>query len=429
MGRGGRIGRAGGGSRGFSGRSSFSRGFSSHRPSMRGRAPHPTGWSTGRNGARIGSDSYGSPGRSGGFPLWPFLLTQRRPTVIINNNYDDQDRRSWQEQKNQDIYQDTGTAPSMTGQGNAGGTSAGTYGGGQVSRPGASQPGGKGGTAAKSRPPLSDPSFIVILVIALIAEVFLLSSVFGSFFGAGSTPRERLSADLVHTSQSWYEDRLEWIYDEDELLSGMEDFYEETGVQPYLLICGDIEGYGYDLSDDIAEEYLAGLYESLFSDEGHMIYMFMEYMPSYYMTFIYTGSDADRVMDAAAREEMFEITDRLYYDEDLTDEEFFSEVFSETADEIMEDGRGAGRYVVLLLSIAIPIALIWEFLRRKKKYETEERKRRVKEILETPLEPSQDEKELREKYLKPGEEGGAVTDNAQNHDDKKLSSQEDDKVY
>lgn len=385
MGRGGRIG---GGSRGFSGRSSFSRGFSSHRPSMRGRAPHPTGWSTGRNGARIGSDSYGSPGRSGGFPLWPFLLTQRRPTVIINNNYDDK---------------------------------------GQGSQPGASQPGDQGGTAAKSRPPLSDPSFIVILVIAIIAEIFLISSVFGSFFGAGSTPRERLSADLVHTSRSWYEDRLGWIYDEDELLSGMEDFYEETGVQPYLLICGDIEGYGYDLSDDMAEEYLAGLYESLFSDEGHMIYMFMEYMPSYYMTFIYTGSDADRVMDAAAREEMFEITDRLYYDEDLTDEEFFSEVFSETADEIMEDGRGAGRYVVLLLSIAIPIALIWEFLRRKKKYETEERKRRVKEILETPLEPSQDEKELREKYLKPGEKGGAVTDNAPKPGDMELSRQEDDK--
>ena len=416
MGRGGRIGGAGGGSRGFSGRSSFSRGFSSHRPSMRGRAPHPTGWSTGRNGARIGSDSYGSPGRSGGFPLWPFLLTQRRPTVIINNNYDDQDRRSWQEQKNQDIYQDTGAyqdqsrdmtweqngsvneaGQPLNGQGQQGETIPGTA-------PSMSGQGNAGGTAAKSRPPLSDPSFIVILVIALIAEIFLISSVFGSFFGAGSTPRERLSADLVHTSRSWYEDRLGWIYDEDELLSGMEDFYEETGVQPYLLICGDIEGYGYDLSDDMAEEYLAGLYESLFSDEGHMIYMFMEYMPSYYMTFIYTGSDADRVMDAAAREEMFEITDRLYYDEDLTDEEFFSEVFSETADEIMEDGRGAGRYVVLLLSIAIPIALIWEFLRRKKKYETEERKRRVKEILETPLEPSQDEKELREKYLKPGEE-------------------------
>ena len=403
MGRGGRIGRAGGGSRGFSGRSSFSRGFSSHRPSMRGRAPHPTGWSTGRNGTRIGSDSYGSPGRSGGFPLWPFLLTQRRPTVIINNNYDDQDRRSWQDQKNQDIYQDTGTAPSMTGQGNSGGKSSGTYGGGQENRPGANQPGGQGGTTAKSRPPLSDPSFIVILVIALIAEIFLISSVFGSFFGAGSTPRERLSADLVHTSQSWYEDRLGWIYDEDELLSGMEDFYEETGVQPYLLICDNMDGYGYELPDELAEEYLAELYGSLFSDEGHMIYAFMEYMPSYYMTFIYTGSDADRVMDAAAREEMFEITDRLYYDEDLTDEEFFSEIFSETADEIMKDGRGAGRYVILLLSIAIPIAMIWEFLRRKKKYETEERKRRVKEILETPLEPSQDEKELREKYLRPGE--------------------------
>ncbi len=210
--------------------------------------------------------------------------------------------------------------------------------------------------------------------------------------------REKLSASAIELSGEWYDDELGWISSGSTLISGLQSFYEDTGIQPYLLICEEMNGRSEDLTDEEAESYLEALYDSLFSDEAHLIYAFMEYEVGYgyteYRTYIYTGSQARLVMDEDAMETMYEITDRLYYDSSLSDDEFFSEIFNETPKEIMKR-EGHAKQIVL---VAIPVILIAIFLILKKKERDEEHKRRLREILETPIGEDPEEAELKEKY-------------------------------
>ena len=97
-----------------------------------------------------------------------------------------------------------------------------------------------------------------------------------------------------------------------------------------------------EITDKEAETYLAGLYDSLYSDEGHMIFTFMEYAPSQYVTYLYTGTVADSVMDADARNLFLDCADRYYADSSLSDAEFFEKVFEKAAELTSRDtDRGA----------------------------------------------------------------------------------------
>ena len=389
MGRGGRIGSPRGGSRGFSGSSSFSRGFSTRRSSP---SAAESNMFSGRQrlGRGGGISRSGYYRRAGGSSLWPFLLFPRSgPTVIINNQTEQ--RAPY------------GTDETFTGET------------GQIREPGLQgpeknkmgadmekAPSGGAGQGPERKQGSAKGILILLAVLVVIAEFILIPIAFSG--GDKEGARQKLPADMSEEVPYWYDDRLSWIYDEDGLLSGMEEFYEETGVQPYLLICSGLsDPYGPSEND---EDYLSGLYDRLFQDEGHLIYVFMEFSPSQYVSYIYTGALADSVIDDEAKSIMLDTADRLYYDSGLSDEEFFSEVFSESAEEIMEDpGTGAfGRILAGILAILIPIAVGIYGYKLYGKQKEEERRKRVKEILETPIGESPEEEALREKYKE--EKGG-----------------------
>ena len=73
-----------------------------------------------------------------------------------------------------------------------------------------------------------------------------------------------------------------------------------------------------------------------------MIFTFMEYAPSQYVTYLYTGTVADSVMDADARNLFLDCADRYYADSSLSDAEFFEKVFEKAAELTSRDtDRGA----------------------------------------------------------------------------------------
>ena len=265
-------------------------------------------------------------------------------------------------------------------------------------------PQGSPGTPDKGSESSGKGLMTALIILAIIAEIFLMPV---AFSGSDRTePRQKLSAAQVQLTDSWYDDQLLWIYDEDELLTGLRHFYDETGIQPYLLICDSLDGYGYGPSQS-DEAYIEALYDSLFEDEGHMIFVFMEFAASEYVTYIYTGAAADTVMDAEAREIMLDNTDRLYYDTSLSDEEFFSELFSETADEIMgsTDSGDAGRTAARLAAVLIPVAAAAACFVIYMKRRAAERAAWVREILDTPIGESPEDKALREKYKEDEQDG------------------------
>lgn len=244
--------------------------------------------------------------------------------------------------------------------------------------------------------------FIFTLCLAIflfIVSVGIKSST------ANTLSREKLAGGICISSNEVMSDELGWIADKKSVTDGIAYFYKKTGVQPYLLICDNMNGKGADITDEDAEEYLAQMYDSLFKDEGHMIFAFMEYDTSLYITYIYTGTAADGVVDADAREIFLNTADRYYMDTSLSDEEYFKTVFTKSADDIMYSNetnlavsRGFKFFGNILLAIAFGLmcAIIWCKVKDKQLQEAE----KLKEILDTSLynNATTDDIELKEKY-------------------------------
>ncbi len=239
--------------------------------------------------------------------------------------------------------------------------------------------------------------FVAIIIIALL--VAAASAMTGA---QNTTTREKLGSDACISVSTVVDDQLYWITNTSTVEKGIQYFYNKTGVQPYLLICDNLGGKGAEITDDEAEEYLDELYDSLFNDEGHMIFVFMEYSGGNYITFVYTGRSADSVIDSEARGTMLDYADYYYYDSSLSDDAYFAKIFTATADSIMTDSAGQARaallYVIaciVLVIIMVAGLIIFKTAEQKRK-EAEE----MEKILKTPIGAtrSPEEEELMRKY-------------------------------
>lgn len=151
--------------------------------------------------------------------------------------------------------------------------------------------------------------------------------------------REPISEGLVNET-SYYTDQANWIVNENELLPGLEYFYDETNIQPHLFITDSIDGETNPIFDDV-EAYTHELYDQLFDDEAHLLVVFFENdaydeQVSYHAS---VGEDAAQIFDDEAMNILFDYLD-YYYTSDLSEEQYFSTVFEETADSMMDTSSG-----------------------------------------------------------------------------------------
>lgn len=235
--------------------------------------------------------------------------------------------------------------------------------------------------------------------MAVLAAVFLIC--FMVTRKNSENVREKLPAEACVTVDEWIDDRSGWLSnDEQEVIKSMNYFQNKTGVQPYLLITDNINGKGGDITDSEAEDYLAKLYDSLYRDEGHMIFTFMEYADSEYITYLYTGTAADSVIDAEARGIFLDKADYYYSDSSLSDDEYFAKIFEKSADSIMKDRNTLSRVMLFLAAAFTIITILFAFgeiLFRIQVKKTEEAKT-LKDIVNAPLGSTPEETELEEKY-------------------------------
>ena len=146
--------------------------------------------------------------------------------------------------------------------------------------------------------------------------------------------RQKLSASKCKESREWIDDQAGWLDDEDDVIDGMESFYEMTGVQPYLVIADELNGRkSYSESD--VENYLRNLYDELYQDDGHLILLFLEPYENEYDPYMIVGADAQSVVDRAGEDIIYEAIDRWYTDKSLTDDEYFARIFVASANRLM----------------------------------------------------------------------------------------------
>lgn len=209
--------------------------------------------------------------------------------------------------------------------------------------------------------------------------------------------REPLSGITVE-SGDWYEDSAGWISSKAKLTSGLKTFYKKTGVQPYLIIANEVNGKGAALTDAEAEAYLKEKYDSLFNDEGHLIFLFVEYADSEYKEYLYAGNKASSVIDLEAQEIIYDYAD-YYYTSDLDDDTYFSMVFEKAADRIMTKTTTNKDIALKIAGIAGAIGgiiIIGVIIIKKKKYEAQKAEE-DRRILETPVDNPEDHS-LKNKY-------------------------------
>ncbi len=225
---------------------------------------------------------------------------------------------------------------------------------------------------------------------------------------SSSTVREKLPADAV-SKTDWYTDADgDWIHNASALTRGLEEFYEKTGVQPYVYILPNGQTTSGSELTQIAEE----LYPELFSDEGHLLLVFCDDGHGSFTCGYCVGTAASSVVDSEALTILAdELNDAYNYAD--SDEEVFSDAFSETGGRIMaaaeEEERGHTTMLVVggvILVVAIGAGVA--YVVRKRKAQQEEKQKQMEDILNTPLEKFGDQRveDLADKYEKDGPVSG-----------------------
>lgn len=249
---------------------------------------------------------------------------------------------------------------------------------------------------------------IIALIVMILAVVFGLIFLFNSgssFSGSGgnneitvSTVEREPLPDGSVTETDYYADTIGWIGNRSELTSGMKHFYEKTGVQPYLYLADDINGSTNPSMEDL-ESFANVKYDELFADEAHLLLVFFEYQPSMYMDYYVVGTQAATVIDTEAGDVLLDYIDSYYYDDNKTDEEFFSDAFRDSADRIMEVTRSPWIAVLIVFGVIILLALLFFWWRHAKKQKNLEAQQ-TEDILKTPLDTfgNTEAEELTKKY-------------------------------
>lgn len=248
-----------------------------------------------------------------------------------------------------------------------------------------------------------------ILIILFI--LFVLFSLFsgGLLFGSTTSGSNDITKSTIErkpldkgsvNETAYFTDEAGWIGNQTELTKGLKHFYNETGVQPYVYITDKINGStSTNLTNEEMANFANQLYDQLFTDEAHLLLVFYEPVPSQYMDYYVTGTQAKSVIDAEAGDILLDYIDRYYYDNSLSDEEVFSQAFQKSADRIMEVTKSPWITVFIVIGSVLLIGLLFIWWQRSKQQKNLEAKQ-TEAILNTPLEKygSSEAEDLAKKY-------------------------------
>lgn len=241
--------------------------------------------------------------------------------------------------------------------------------------------------------------FIVVLIFAAVVSDSQNTSQNGTSQDSvqSTIVREKIDSKNAYINDCIV-DELGWFDNITATEKKLKGFWQETGVQPYVIL----KAYDSSLTtDQQKEDWTTDYYDQHFDTENIFLYIYFaeenQDEDVGYMCYA-NGYETSSVMDSEAVEIFWNYIDRYWYS-DMSTDDLFVTVFDKTADTIMHTAKtkyDAIRSVSLVLAVAIGgIVLVIVITKRnkRKKEEAQERQR----ILETPLEELVREKEQKYK--------------------------------
>lgn len=242
----------------------------------------------------------------------------------------------------------------------------------------------------------------------LIACLIVFAVVIFSFFMIASDDsdvtstinREKIENPIPYDNNC-IKDELGYVENTSKLSKNLKNFYNKTGIQPYIYL----KSYDETLtSDSQKDNYAQNWYEQNIDNEDTFLFVYYEDQDPNeigYMAYV-NGKQVTSVMDSEAVNIFWNYIDCYWTDNSLSTVEVFTKTFNSTANTIMEKSTTSNdiiKIICIIVGIVIVIGGIIYILRMKFKRDKEKAKETV-EILKTPLDKSD---ELRDKYL--NEEG------------------------
>ncbi len=247
-------------------------------------------------------------------------------------------------------------------------------------------------------------SAAIVLVVIAFVLIFVLASSIGGIFAGGSggdvtkstVQREALPVGSVKVTD-YYTDELGLISNKTEMERGLKYFLDKTGVQPYIFLTDNING-SHNPSDEELAAFSGNLYQSLFTDEAHVLVTFIWYNNDY-NGYIECGNQAKTVFDDEAQDILLDNFARYIDYTDITYEEFFSMSFRDTADRMMEVTTSPWIPVLIVMGVVMLVVILFVWWRHAKKQKNLEAQQ-TEEMLKTPLDKFGDKEaeELGKKY-------------------------------
>ncbi len=148
-----------------------------------------------------------------------------------------------------------------------------------------------------------------------------------------SSSREKADTGVAFTDDCVL-DELGWVEDTAAVGASLEDFYNATGVQPYVYF----KAYDASLTTNSEkEEYAFDWYDENIDNEGTFLFIYFAEEDTDndigYMVYV-NGYDIDSVMDEEAVEIFWNYVDEYWYSS-LSTDDMLTEIFNSTADAIM----------------------------------------------------------------------------------------------
>lgn len=231
---------------------------------------------------------------------------------------------------------------------------------------------------------------VVVLVIfwAALSPSSSSSSVATDGIPASTVNREKLNTGITYDTNC-VQDQLGWITNVSQVESQLRTFYNDTGIQPYVVL----KSYDASLKTDGAKQsYAEEWYDHNIANESTLLFMYFAEQDADndvgYMALV-NGKQIGTVMDSQAVDIFWAYMDQYWYS-NMSTGEVITKTFDNTGARIMKHTtttQDVLKYVVIgVIIVAVGVIII--VLVRQKHRRDKEKAEETERILNTPLDYS-----------------------------------------
>lgn len=230
---------------------------------------------------------------------------------------------------------------------------------------------------------------ILMVVISNLFQILSLGSILGFGFGSDSVTTSSYDREKANVNSSFNSDciidEIGWFDNVRTAGKELRYFYEETGVQPYIVF----EAYDATLTSDADKEaYAEQYYEENIDDEGTFLWMYFaeENIDDVGYMYCVCGYEITSVMDNEAQDIFWDYVDTYWYS-DLSTDDMAEKIFSKTADRIMTKTTNGFDSIITIVIVGgvVVVAFIGLKALKAKHKRDKEKAEEDERILNTPL--------------------------------------------